>query len=245
MIGVLFVMIINPSISSIPFASIQDLSNNKDEAEVLFSMHTVFRVNEITATNKNNTLYQVNLTLTADGDPELCILTDLTQKEVGDGTGWQPLGLLLFKLNQLDKAEGLHNIMIQQASNQGEKAIHYTHLGLIKERQSDYKSAIDYYEKGLQIRQETVREDHPSLAISYNNIDLVYNNIGECSKALSFHEKALQIRQKSLRSDDLSLATSYNNVGSVYDRIGEYSKALSFHEKALEIRQKNSFYKSS
>ena len=48
-VGVLFVMMINPVQSTTPFASIMDVSFfGKKEGEVLFSMHTVFRIGNIT-----------------------------------------------------------------------------------------------------------------------------------------------------------------------------------------------------
>jgi hypothetical protein len=49
MVGILFEMAIDPSISSAPFAAIDEVSYYKtEEEEILFSMHTVFRIGEIT-----------------------------------------------------------------------------------------------------------------------------------------------------------------------------------------------------
>jgi hypothetical protein len=46
-VGILFQMSIDPSVSSTPFASIKEVSFFKKEEEILFSMHTVFRIGEI------------------------------------------------------------------------------------------------------------------------------------------------------------------------------------------------------
>jgi len=43
-VGILFVLLIDPSKSTTPFASINDVSHFTEENEVLFSMHTVFRI---------------------------------------------------------------------------------------------------------------------------------------------------------------------------------------------------------
>ena len=52
--GILFVMDVDPQQSTTPFASVADVGYFKDkEEEVLFSMHTVFRIGEITPMNKN------------------------------------------------------------------------------------------------------------------------------------------------------------------------------------------------
>jgi tetratricopeptide (TPR) repeat protein len=48
MIGILFTMSIDPSVSSAPFASIREVSHFQTEEEILFSMHIVFRIGEIT-----------------------------------------------------------------------------------------------------------------------------------------------------------------------------------------------------
>jgi hypothetical protein len=72
----------------------------KTEEEILFSMHTVFRVSEITKIDNNNELYQVDLQLTADDDQELRTLTKCIRKEVAGETGWERLGQLLNCKNQ-------------------------------------------------------------------------------------------------------------------------------------------------
>ncbi|CAF1310619.1 unnamed protein product [Adineta ricciae] len=238
-VGVLFVIIIDPNIPSTPFASIGDLSYFEDEAEILFSMHSVFRVGKIRQVgDKNKLYYEVQLQLTADDDPQLRVLTDRIESEVGGGTGWQRLGNLLLKIRQLDKAEELYTTLLGQTSNKSDRALYYHQLGYLKNAQGDYKMAIEYYEKALEIWEKTLPSNHPDLATSYNNIGTVYMNMGEYSKALSFYEKALEIWEKTLPSNHPDLATSYNCIGTVYYNMGEYSKALSFYEKALEIWEK-------
>jgi len=245
MVGILFKMTIDPSVSSAPFASIGEVSYYKTEEEILFSMHTVFRIGEIKKIDNNNSLYQLDLTLTADDDQQLRILTERIRQEVVGATGWSRLGQLLIKLNQLDKAEELFNVLLEQTSDERNKAYYYHNLGYIKYSQRDNNKAIKYYEKALEIWQKTLPPDHPSLATPYNNIGLVYDNIKEYSKALSFYGKALKIKEKTLPPNHPDLATFYGNIGGVYNKMEKYSnaaslyrKALSFHEKSLEIYQK-------
>ncbi|CAF1166040.1 unnamed protein product [Adineta steineri] len=236
-VGILFIMSINPCIKSTPFASIKEESYFKEEDEILFSMHTVFRVGAIKQMDNENQLYQVELQLTSDDDQQLRLLTDRIRKET-NGTGWQRLSNLLLQIGQFDKAKELYNVLLEQTSYEGEKAPYYNQLGGVHMNQGDYEKAIWYYEQALQIFQKYLPSNHPDLATSYNNIGLVYKNMGDYSKALSFYEKALEIQQKTLPSDHPSLAISYNNIGNVYNIMGDYSKALSFYEKALEIQQK-------
>ncbi|CAF1473383.1 unnamed protein product [Adineta steineri] len=237
MVGILFIMSIDPCIKSAPFASIKEESYFIEENEILFSMHTVFRVSAIKSMVDNNQLYQVELQLTSDNDQQLRLLTDRIREEA-DGIGWQRLGKLLIKVGQFNKAEELFNVLLEQTSDQDEKALYYNQLGFVYWNQADYEKALWYNEQGLEIQQKTLPSNHPDLATTYNSIGMVYHSMREYPKALSFYEKAFKIRQETLPSNHPDLAISYNNIALLYDNMGEYSKALSFYEKAIEIQQK-------
>ncbi|CAF3965354.1 unnamed protein product [Adineta steineri] len=237
MVGILFIMSIDPCIKSTLFAAIKEKSYFKKEDEILFSMHTVFRVSAIEPMDNKNELYQVELQLTSVDDQQVRVLTDRIRKET-DGTGWQRLGNLFLKMGHFNKAEKLYNVLLKHTSDGGERALYYNQLGFIHSYHGNYGKAVWYYEKTLEIEQKILSSNDPDLGSSYTNIGIVYSKMGEYSKALSFHEKALRIRQKTLPSNDPSLGSSYNNIGSVYNNMGEYAKALSSHQKALEIRQK-------
>jgi tetratricopeptide (TPR) repeat protein len=240
LVGILFVMMIDPSIPSTPFANIRDVSAYQMEEEILFSMHSVFRIGQMKSIDGNNRLWQVDLLLTSDNDPELRALTDSMREGIFPHLkGWQRLGNLLIQLGQFNKAQQVCEVLLDQVSNEREKADTYHMLGLIKENQGEYATAITFYEKSIQINQKIVSPTDPSFATSYNNIGLVYSKMGDYSKAISYYEKALEIRQKTLPPNHHSLATSYNNIGSVYSTLGNYSKALASHEKAFKIYQKS------
>ncbi|CAF1275646.1 unnamed protein product [Adineta steineri] len=240
LVGILFVMKVNPSQSTSPFASIDDISKFQGEEEVLFSMHSVFRIQDIKQMGENSRLYEVSLTLTADNDPELSELTDYIRKESSsDEEGWFRLGTVLFKMGQFDKAEDIYQVLLDQTKDNKDKADIYHQLGSIKDDQGKYQEALAFYEKSLTIKQKTLPPNHPSLATSYNDIGLVQNNMGNYPESLSSHEKALEIKQQSLPPNHPDLATSYNNIGLVNHNMGNYLKALSSHEKALEIRQQS------
>ncbi|CAF4590776.1 unnamed protein product, partial [Rotaria socialis] len=63
-VGVMFIMKIDPSkisTSITPFAMIDEHSALPQEQEILFTMHTVFRVGEIKQTADNSRLWEVQL----------------------------------------------------------------------------------------------------------------------------------------------------------------------------------------
>ncbi|CAF1972635.1 unnamed protein product, partial [Rotaria magnacalcarata] len=82
-------MTIDPSkisTSITPFAMIRKHSAIPADQEILFTMHTVFRVGEITPPTSNNRLWEVQLTITDESDPQLARLTDCIKEEI-DGEG--------------------------------------------------------------------------------------------------------------------------------------------------------------
>ncbi|CAF1095706.1 unnamed protein product [Adineta steineri] len=240
LVGILFVMSISSTHSTTPFASITDVSYFNTEDEVLFSMHTIFRIGDIKSMDENNHVYTVNLTLTNDNDQDLRTLTDrIRQDTFPDVEGWYRLGLLLDQMGEFNKAQEVFEILLHQRTDESDKASVYHQLGKIKYNQGEYSEALTYYEKSLAIKQKIFPSNHLNLAHSYNNIGLVYDNMGDYPKALSYFEKDLAIGQQSLPSNHPDLGTSYNNIGTVYDNMKDYPKALSYYEKALAIQQQS------
>jgi hypothetical protein len=102
MVGVLFKIFVDPSVTSIPFAYIGDMSYYQTEEEILFSMQAIFCIGKMTRIYDSNSLYQVELTLTSDDDPQLHTLTKYIRQETAGSTGWRRLGQLLLKLSELN-----------------------------------------------------------------------------------------------------------------------------------------------
>ncbi|CAF4770316.1 unnamed protein product, partial [Rotaria magnacalcarata] len=176
LVAILFVMMVDPSKSTTPFASVTDVGHFGDaEEEVIFSMHTVFRINDVTSTDENQRIFQVNLTLTTDDDKDLRLLTNHIREETfPDSTGWYRLGLVLLKLGQSHKAYQMYQVLLEQATIEGEKGPIYHQLGKAKFMQGEYEEAIKFYEKSFAIQQQSLPPNHPDLAMYYNNIGAVY-----------------------------------------------------------------------
>ena len=85
-VGVLLIMTIDPEkmsiSSSTPFALINHESTIPSEQEILFSMHTVFRIENIQQMKEKKRVYEVQLTLTDDNDPQLTELTQRMREEL-------------------------------------------------------------------------------------------------------------------------------------------------------------------
>jgi tetratricopeptide (TPR) repeat protein len=238
LVGILFVMTIDPSKSTAPFASIAGVSYYPTEDEILFSMHTVFRICNIKPMDGNMRLFQVDLTLTCDNDKDLCMLTDRMREETKGPTGWYRLGELLRKIGEFNQAQKIFIAMLNQPINDKEKAPVFNQLGMMKNIQGEFKEAIRLYEKSLEIYGKTSPANHLDLAWPYDNAGVAYYNMGDYLKALSSHVKALKIRQQSLPPNHPDLASSYNNIGVLHAQMGEYTMALPNFEKAHAIKEK-------
>ncbi|CAF0924956.1 unnamed protein product [Adineta steineri] len=146
--GILFVMKVNPSQSTAPFASIAGINQFQGEEEVLFSMNSVFRIQDIKQMGGNNRLYEIDLILTADNDPELSKFTDyIRQESFPDSEGWYRLGMVLIKMGQFDKAEDIYQVLLNQTKDDEDKPHFYHLLGSINKDQGKYQDALTFYEK--------------------------------------------------------------------------------------------------
>ncbi|CAF5154463.1 unnamed protein product, partial [Rotaria sp. Silwood1] len=228
-IAVLFHMEINPKISSVPFAFIDKQSAFKYESEILFSMHTVFRI--MGAQKLKERFWQVNLASTSDNDEQLKMLTDYFRKEIEGSTAWERLGHLMLKMGEFSQAEELYAPQLDATDEKnGRNHAHLNNqLGYIYSQKDDYKTALSYYEKTLKVELEFLPPDDSSLAVTYNNIATVQNLMGYYSSALSSYEKALEIEDKSLPPDHSTLATTYSNIGLVHKTLADFKSALSFY----------------
>ncbi|CAF3203255.1 unnamed protein product [Rotaria sp. Silwood2] len=196
LVGILFVMRIDSSILSTPYANVRDVSYLKGEEEILFSMNSIFRIGSIKYTDENNCVWQVELTLYSDNDPDLNILTEQIRKETyPEKKGWDRLDHLLIKLGQFNKAQEVYEILFEQAKTDSEKALMSHMLGWVKRNQGEYKDAITYYKKSIKIKEKILSPTDLSLAASYNNIGSVYNKMDGYSNSLSSHQKSLEIKQ--------------------------------------------------
>ncbi|CAF3992396.1 unnamed protein product [Rotaria sordida] len=242
-VGILFVMNIDTAIctsSLTPFVSVKDIGFYDDqEEEILFSTHTIFRIDRIEPIEDKHTdrLWQVNLTLAGNQDDDFNKLTAHLSKQIAGTTGWSRFSDILINVGKFEKAKHLYELLLENASSDEERSEYYFQLARVYKDMGENSKALTYYEKNLEFKQKILPPNHPNFATTYNQIGLVYYNMGEYSKALSSHERSLEIRKIAFPPNHTDLATSYNNIGMVYNNMGEYLKALSSHEQSLQIQK--------
>lgn len=238
LVGLLFVITVQPAESQTPFASIRDVSFFQTEDEVLFAMNTVFRINDVQPLPGTPRLYEVTLTLTNDDDPDLCELTYSIRDEIPPCTnGWEPLALVLEKMGLFDKAEEVYRVVLRETDYQPRRGTLYQALGRISFSQGKYDEAIDFHDRALHI----YREEYPASSLNffdvYNAVGRAHAAKGHYALALDYFDKAVTLRQQSSCPDHPDLADCYSHIGHVHFATRDYPKSLEFQEKALALRQ--------
>jgi tetratricopeptide (TPR) repeat protein len=69
----------------------------------------------------------------------------------------------------------------------------------------DYPTALTYFQKGLQIREEKLPKNHPDLAVIYHNLAKLYFSTREYSIAMKNAQQAVDIAQEKLSSNHSDL----------------------------------------
>lgn len=238
-IPLLFRIELESTQNSTCFTSIKNSSySDKHENYFLFSMHSIFRIVEIKQIEDQ--IWQITLKIINQDDKQLTHIKELIQENTRDVKEWYKLAKLMTMLREFDHAKEIYHVLTNLVPEKEPlKVCHiYNELGLISDELGDFRLALTFYQKALELQQKTCRVNHHLLSVAYNNIGEVQRQLGDYFKALSYHQKTLSIKQKILSPQDLSLATTYNNLGLANQSLGEYSTALEFYEKSLEIKRK-------
>ena len=150
----------------------------------------------------------MDLILTSDNDQDRRALTNCVREKTGGFTEWYHLGQVLLRMGEFDKADQVSTVLLEQGTNDSEKADICHQFGSMKDDQGAHKVAITFYEKILEIYKEILPPNHLNLATSHNNI-------GDYMKEQSFFERSADIAQHSLPSKRADLHTWRNKLDRI------------------------------
>ena len=107
----------------------------------------------------------------------------------------------------------------------------YCNLGLAYGSLRDFKKAIDYLERHLNIEKEV--GDISGEGRAYVNLGTVFGNLGDSERAIDYFERVLDIAKEL---EEISLeGKAYGNLGVAYHSLGDFKKAIDYLERAKEI----------
>jgi tetratricopeptide (TPR) repeat protein len=106
-------------------------------------------------------------------------------------------------------------------------------LGATFAYKESWKTAIEYYQRSLEIRMRMQSE--LLIGRSLSNLGSIYLKLGEFNTAISYLEDASS-RQNKIE-DLYGLSYTYKNIGHYYQYLKQWQKSIEFYEKSLEIRK--------
>jgi len=102
--------------------------------------------------------------------------------------------------------------------------------GICYDYTSDYKKALDYYNRALLLF--TTAKDTNGYVRVKNNIGLIYQNTGQQVEARNYFEEAVSLSRQKKYYDQESMALS--NLASVENELGKYNLALEHFKEVLQ-----------
>ena len=264
-VAILFEMTIDPSIASVPFASLDQLSYfEESEKEILFSMHTVFRIGEITPADTATPprLWHVHLTSTNADDEQLHQLTEYMRSELSStltagrqhimDPSWR-LGKLLVTMGEYDKALVIWEMILDKARHEDNleliRASYYEIAEYSMVYRQDWNIAKGHFNK---IFSMASYDDQAFFSPATDGVLKIYSAIRalfmrEQLDEDEFHSNLAELLSKLISFyldhsvqplgplDYQLIADRHNYIGWVRRRQGNLSKAWTNYERALEL----------
>lgn len=106
----------------------------------------------------------------------------------------------------------------------------YKDMGNTKEATKALKSA-------LLIRENTLGNDHPSVAALLNNLAVMYGRNANYKDAENMCKRALEIKEKIYGTYHTAVAKLFNNLALLCQNQNKYDQAEYYYQRAIEIYQ--------
>ena len=118
--------------------------------------------------------------------------------------------------------------------NNSSIAATYSNTGNVYKKMKDYKTAVMYYQKSIDIYENLSNKKKLGASAPYENLSALYLELKDYEKALFYKEKSLALTKLDKKNRHL-IPHTYNAIASIYTNMGIYSKALEYYQKSLSI----------
>ncbi|CAF1166905.1 unnamed protein product [Rotaria sordida] len=119
------------------------------------------------------------------------------------------------------------------------KAIAINGIGLLYRDKKEYKTALEYFNRALNMHKRLLPQQHPDIASCLSNIGLVYEDLLDYDQALVYYRHAFEMDEKILPCSHPNLIDDFNRIIDIYEKKGEDDNALEFCQKTLIEQQNN------
>ncbi|CAF3082836.1 unnamed protein product [Rotaria sp. Silwood2] len=231
---VIFTISIDDHICDQPYAHIENSSNFSHEEEILFSIGTIFRIENVE--QMNDTVWSVELKLYNRDNLELKQLMISFEEQIGKTPTLFDLDKIFCYMGDHDRAEKYSRILLEQLSpNDDSMLIVYTNIGDTYLNRGNFQIASEYYEQALSIASNLESDFDIALAYVYDSIGLFNDRIGKYEEAIENLKQARDIKLKSMSENSLFMSSTYNNIAMVYRHKLDYELSLEYYNKVLNI----------
>ena len=229
------VLVITVKETRIPHACIDKLSAMPKEKEILFSVGTVFYIDNI---EQHDHGYLVYLTLTTEIEQKFDALSNFLLEGMGESSHLHQLVSFLINKGDYLLAETYCQRILNECdltSDENMRLLCYFYLANSCLNRSDLTQAMYYLQKGLSIGQQ-IFDDQNNIffSISYVRISEILKAMGRFDEALEYTERALSIAVLAHPQDREILSSIHNQLGEAYREQRDYSKALNNYELSLK-----------
>lgn len=115
--------------------------------------------------------------------------------------------------------------------------IFYNNYGLYCKATGDYKKALAYTTKSLDVKRKAYGTDNAKYANTLNNLGTIYDRLGNFNMSAECFDTAEDILTKVSGESSQAVSDVYINKGNLYNRLGQYELALVYYNKALAIKK--------
>ncbi|CAF1189331.1 unnamed protein product [Adineta ricciae] len=236
---VLFEIRVDPCLQTAVFANIDQFSFVEGEKEVLFSLGSVFKIDNIIY---DSPFYSCKIQMTATDERSISIQEYLNAKrqQMNDYSPTILFGRLLFlELGQLDKGERYFRMLLKTLPPDHEDfASACNNLGNVFYGKRQLNLALECFVRAYLLRRRNSHGNYSGIGATLMNIGFVFNLQRRYDRALFYVERALKIFENNSLKDHQFAAMAINGLGLIYREREEYQISLEYLNQALKIYQR-------
>ncbi|UJR10994.1 hypothetical protein I4U23_015178 [Adineta vaga] len=113
----------------------------------------------------------------------------------------------------------------------------YNNIGSAHATQSDYETALTFYQLALDCQSNSSNPDVSSIVAYTNNIASIYFQQKQYTKALESHKHALKLQLEHFGDNNSSLTNTYNIISVIYYKLNDPEQAERYREKATALQE--------
>ena len=216
-----------------------DLSlRSGEEAEVLFDIGAIFKIESISEEKRENTdILVVQIKTSSEGREVVDKYKEENRKKREDESSTIRLCTLFKRIGNVEKSLQLLKHLELKPGNENKAHIH-RRMGIAYKVKKEYELALEHFEKAYELIRSSKSPQAAYEARVLCNRSQVYDKMENFKQALSDSDKALKILTNGIGKEGKFVAKLYSTIGRIHYHQKHYEEALRYQFKALDIRNK-------